>query len=291
MKTFIFTLLICSSAFAYFGFGFDRLFSNPLALSSLDGINESDEGFSNTRSMVFDGAADPNNEYVNVIHAGSLDLLIKMTVSCWVKRAGAGKIQIFANSWTNNGSAENKWAMEFNASDRFKIFLSVDGVASNGKVYTESAVVNPISAGTWAHVAFALDGDLAQADQMVMYVNGAEATVTKSQDDDTTSLNSINSPVRFGEFSEFAVASNPYEGNIDECSIWSAKLTDSEINEIYNGSEPADLLLHSQAAALEGWWRFGDDDDTITNIIDNSTNNKPGVHANMEAADIVADVP
>ena len=65
------------------------------------------------------------------------------------------------------------------------------------------------------------------------------------------------------------------EGNLDDMAFWDVALTDAEVLEIWNGTQaagstdgtPNNLLSHSKAANLKGWWRFEN------NFADSSGNN------------------
>jgi hypothetical protein len=62
----------------------------------------------------------------------------------------------------------------------------------------------------------------------------------------------------------------------------------SEITDIYNGGTPTDLSL--LATPPISWWRNGDGD-TYPTITDNGSGGNNGTMTNMDAGDIVTDVP
>ena len=80
-----------------------------------------------------------------------------------------------------------------------------------------------------------------------------------------------------------------FNGRLDELSIWNKILSQSEINEVYNGGSPADLGAHSATDNLSHWWAMGDAD-----IFPTITDKKGGSDANMvnmTEGDFVSDTP
>jgi len=72
---------------------------------------------------------------------------------------------------------------------------------------------------------------------------------------------SNTSPVTIGD--RFASGSEPFEGDIDDLSIWNRALTSSEINDIYTGTSPIGLTNNS---GLLAYYDFEDTGNTLTNI-------------------------
>jgi hypothetical protein len=91
------------------------------------------------------------------------------------------------------------------------------------------------------------------------------------------------------------VGTFPWAGNIDNSSMWNVELTSSDVTELYNAGKPMDPTLHSREVSSPGslisWWRMGDaSGDVFPTIVDNVASND-GTLINMEASDIVEDVP
>ena len=64
------------------------------------------------------------------------------------------------------------------------------------------------------------------------------------------------------------------QGDIDEFSVWSKALNNSDASEIYNSGVTTNLNVHSQSANLTHWWRMGDDpSDTDVLLIDQKGSN------------------
>ena len=122
---------------------------------------------------------------------------------------------------------------------------------------------------------------------VVLYINGAVDPPTVFAD---TLAGSILTAEPFRVGSRGGPQPNPWNGNLDEVAVWDAVLTLAEIAAVYNAGVPADLLLHSRAANLVGWWRMGDGD-TFPTLQDSSVSGFDGTMINMEVGDIVADVP
>lgn len=241
-------------------------------------FNESvSAAISNTLSVAFDGV----NDYVNIPDHSSLDIQNNLTVSVWLK--GTGRQFDAAVSRYEGIAGKNLWFIRkpFTPSPYNLIEVNLYDGTNIQKLYKSSAIFFD---GTWKHFAFTFASNV-----LKIYVNGAEDTgVDKAQDGTLNSWPSTSMNHAIG--SMVNGASSPYVGNIDEVSIWNAELSAAQIAEIYNSGVPTNLNAHSASANLQGWWRMGDGDTFLT-LIDNSSNTNNGTMTNMDAGDIVADVP
>ncbi|WP_281684551.1 thiamine pyrophosphate-binding protein, partial [Thalassobaculum salexigens] len=93
-------------------------------------------------------------------------------------------------------------------------------------------------------------------------IDGANETLTVETDNLSTSMVATEPFKLSGQY-------RPWDGNLDECSVWDKELSAAEVASIASG--PSNLLSHSAAANLVGWWRMGDGD-TFPTLTDNSTN-------------------
>ena len=78
---------------------------------------------------------------------------------------------------------------------------------------------------------------------------------------------------------------NPLGGLVDEVALWKTDET-SSVENIYNLGTPNDLTSLNPIS----WWRMGDGD-TYPTITDNGSGGNDGTMTNMDAGDIVSDVP
>lgn len=76
----------------------------------------------------------------------------------------------------------------------------------------------------------------------------------------------------------------------DENNLWNTSMNQSEIDDFYNSGNALDLLTHSKAANLVGWWRMGDGATfgTQWTVPDASTNNNTGTSIAMVLGSRVA---
>jgi hypothetical protein len=151
---------------------------------------------------------------------------------------------------------------------------------------TDSIYNANLMKGNWHHVAFTWDTGSTYTYNSTTYngvlklyldgvlVNEGVSTIPSNNSTGTaTGLNGFDSgtvldTIRIG--AQFN-ANQSIDALIDEWSIFSSTLTDSDISDIYNSGAPADL---SGYATLIGWWRFED------NTNDSSSNSNSGTLVN-----------
>lgn len=141
--------------------------------------------------------------------------------------------------------------------------------------YISSSGAN-INDNTWHHLCAVVDGV-----NRTLYIDGVNVSF------DTIGNIAIDNNTDNFTIGGFAsgYSSLFYNGSIDEASVWTKALTQSDITEIYNNGEPNDLTTHSSWNNCTGWWKLGDND-TYPSITDNKNNND-GNMINMESDDFV----
>ena len=238
----------------------------------------------NTKSILVDGV----NELMSVANDASIDFdgTGAFTISNWLKKIGgttqtpwgklaAGTLVGYANNMTNAGAT---------------VFLiQAFGSLELRKTFTFDITLD----ANWHHHVVTYDGSQDEAG-CKYYVDGVEQTTTvigfntlAASISNTAALGLGGVPTLVGTF--------PWAGNIDNSSIWGAELTSAQVTELYNAGKPMDPTLHSLEVASPGslisWWRMGDaSGDVFPTIVDNVGSND-GTLTNMEAGDIVEDVP
>ena len=96
-------------------------------------------------------------------------------------------------------------------------------------------------AGEWNHFIGLYNGA-----EVKLYVNGNTTPVSNTGATGTIQTTTTNVKVGSSDYNEHL------EGGVDEVAIWNRALTDSEIEQVYNGGAPSDLTSLSPLH----WWRF-----------------------------------
>ncbi|KKN74678.1 hypothetical protein LCGC14_0388800 [marine sediment metagenome] len=240
------------------------------------GVLIGDNGLINNLSTLFDGV----DERVDIPDDASLDFerTDPFSVSHWVQYTAVAGLQITSSK--RSVALTEGWATH--SSNGLLIFL----FAANGG--TESIQIrstNSITDTNWHNLIFTYDGSSTAAGANI-YIDGVQETRVVITDTLASSILNNNS-------FKLAVDGNntfPFNGNQDENSVWKKELSTSEATELYNGGKPTNLLTHSAASDLVGWWRMGDDD-TFPTLTDNSTNTNNGTVINGLPGDFVNDTP
>tara|TARA_B100000900_G_scaffold384694_1_gene373740 strand:- start:1272 stop:2045 length:774 start_codon:yes stop_codon:yes gene_type:complete len=229
--------------------------------------------FSNTKSVRFDGV-DDRVEINNTLGSGYAEISISTWVNYNNNVATSNQYHpIVAKIGPSFGHsfqlANMRSGSSSNAGELYFTVLTPDGS------FTAFSGVVP-SQNVWINVVGTYDGS-----NVKIYIDG----VLKGTASATGNINSNTEPLMLGDagyggFSQF------FNGAIDEVSIYSRGLTQSEVTSIYNGGAPNDV---SSISNIEAWWRMGDGD-TFPTLTDNIGSNN-GTMVNMTSGNIVSDVP
>jgi len=235
-------------------------------------LNVQSPSFTNTKSVRFDGV-DDRVEVNNTLGNGFSEL----SISTWVNYNNnvatsnqyhpiVAKVGSFGNSFLlrnmRSGSSSNAGELHFMV------------LTPNGGFTAFSGVVP--SQNVWINVIGTYDGS-----NVKIYIDG----VLKGTASATGNINTNNTILFLGD-SGLGGFSHVFNGEIDEVSIYSRGLTQSEVTSIYNGGVPNDV---SSISNIEAWWRMGDGD-TFPTLTDNIGSNN-GTMTNMTSGNIVTDVP
>lgn len=213
--------------------------------------------FSDTKCISF---ASASSQYLTVNNDASLNITGNLSISAWIKCSAAADAMGIVNK-ADYGTTTRQYYMfvDFAPNQtKFGAIVSKDGAVT--KYYRTSAAV---ATGAWVHVAFTYSS--AGNGTLKLYVNGAEDSVSVSNNNMSTLTTSTN-PLLIGAIQGNGVPGYYMNGKIDEVSIWSATLSATDITNIYNSGHPADLSLHAQYANLVSWWRMGDLTDAISSF-------------------------
>ena len=143
------------------------------------------------------------------------------------------------------------------------------------------ASVSTVNDGNWHHVAFTIDDDA-----WVLYIDGssnASGTFSTATGDCSVATTTSNFVIGARTTNTGGISS-PFDGEIDDVSIYNTTLSSSDITDIYNSGYPKD---ESERSGLVGYWKMGDGD-TYPTLTDNSTNSNDGTMTNMASDDFVA---
>ena len=252
--------------------------------------------FSNLYSINFDGVDD----YVDCGDVLHNDGQTPMTLSAWVNistPASHTRIYTIASKKKTRMAplyAMRGWDIGFitSGAQQNRLQFRIVGVDSGGSgigTIQKKGLGLPFVDGLWHHVVVTYDGS-ESASGVKFYVDGVEDTLTQTLIDNLSG-NSVNDPTV-----DFKIATAPryggndfYNGNIDELAIWNTALTSSDITDIYNLGNPADLTSLSPVS----WWRMGDPNGQASypTITDDGSASNDGTMTNMIATDIETDVP
>lgn len=207
------------------------------------------------------------SDYVIVPHAANLDFDFdeQFSISAWVFPLGLNSYQAIWYKKSGVGISIQYYGGSGGATydPRGVIQILFDGTTGLFEVYPGGLGVAAIPYGEWFHFVMTHDGT--DATGIKCYINGQEMPVWVRYNftfpGGDTMKNSAD--VWLGRGAAY------WLGNQDEVSAWSKELTQAEVTELYNDGDPTNLLNHSAAANLVGWWQMGDgpgNDGTMTNM-------------------------
>jgi len=209
--------------------------------------------FSNLQSLEFDGVDD----YVNCGNGASLQFSNTLSVSCWVKTSTSSK-GILAIRVGNTPTQE-----------AFSLTSSGEIRMNN---FTRLTANTSILDNNYHHIVVTYNTLLA-TNNLKIYIDGI---LDNSVNRNVVIQGSGTNYLIIGEYR----ASNFFNGNIDEVSVFNSELSSSDVTSIYNSGVPNDI---SSISGLVSWWRFegtgttatdsgsGGNDGTLTNGVTRSS--------------------
>ena len=229
--------------------------------------------FSNTKSLAFDGV----DEYVDCGNISALNGVTEATWMGWFKRDASGSYYLIS-TWGVTGSTRQFSVIQ--TPTQLTVFMALGGFGNQRTMFTNTTLT--FTTGVWYHLAFVYnEAEVSNADKMKVYING----VLQANQSAGNAINYINPSTASFEIGKLGgYTTNEFNGNIDEVAIFTSALTSEQINTI--ATAPSDLSIYNPIA----WYRNGDGD-TFPTIADNGSGGNNGTMINMEAGDIVNDVP
>jgi hypothetical protein len=179
-------------------------------------------------------ALDGVNDYVNL--GDNLDIrLSSWTYNFWINMDTINRY----NSILTKSTAPNNWERWwFIVDNNNKLVFHLQNGTNNATNRKFFISTQSLSASTWYMVTIVLD----RTDKAYMYINGTPETIVSTDGNGTSITNELSSWSAFdfnryfncciGAFYDVAV---PFDGIIDEGSIFNTVKTSTEITELYNG--------------------------------------------------------
>ena len=192
------------------------------------------------------------------------------SISCWIDGRVSGTNTIYTN---DGGSSDPGWHIQFDSSGRFKIkagsvsHQTTTSVRTGGIYDREFGFINAV---------FTYDGSGNRTGWKV-YSNGTKDPYTSFTSSSISSIaSSATIKIGAGTSSGASNTDYVYYSTVHNVSMWSKELTASEVHEIYDGQGGApgagNLLEHSAASNLVGWWLASHPSDSNSTIYDSSAN-------------------
>lgn len=201
----------------------------------------------------------------------------------WMKCTGGGGDQAILSKYKFNYNQDG-WAVIKDQKERM-VFLISQGWYPVSRARTNN---NQVTLNTWQHWVITRPGTN-DPDDVKFYRNGSLLTTNNVDDSGPTDM--LSSAV-------FCIGSGNdledyFEGFLDEITIWEKELSQTEVNELYNGGVTWNINNHTAASLyLKGWYRCGDADN-YPSFVDVSTNGYgySGFMENMGTSNFSTDVP
>jgi hypothetical protein len=221
-------------------------------------------------SVLFDVS---QNQYIEASSSSYLDFdgLSPFSISAWVKPTsytGPGSSAIIFGK--SDGSPDWKgYALYFHTVvgglyTKLGMAFRNDNYPSNRLILEASLGTGGpggtaiIPTGQWSHVVIVFENQ----STAYLYVDGVAITLTTV----VANLTSSMSNTSVFQMGDGLGVGYPYDGQVDDTSVWDIALSLSEVQEIFNSGSPGDLSTHSQNAQLTNWWQMGHANDSFSNL-------------------------
>ena len=215
--------------------------------------------FSNTKSIELDGIDD----YVDVGDVTSFNNTSTFTYSGWYKQTSLDVASFMFGSYVdaNNWIAIYTWSNGIN-------YVAIRKLGTT--YYTSFDYSTVVTAGQWFHFVAVYDGNLSGNDKVKLYFDGVLVTLSYIG----TMPTSIGVGVNLTNIGKADNFTQTWNGSIDEVSVFSTALSQTNVTAIYNLGTPTDI---SAMSGLVSWWRF---EGTGTTATDSGTGGNDGTLEN-----------
>lgn len=241
--------------------------------------------FSNNYSIDFDGV----DEYIDlgIVDDFNFENDDTFSVSAWVKVSNTATTRCIVSRVGNEDSRLAGWFLSVNTAERIQFGLGRDFSGGNSRILRTTDTA--ISTGSWVHVCMTYDGSVDKSGVNI-YINGTAETTWNQDIDNLSSMQSTTTTTINSLIGARDNASQYFDGQIDELSVWDKELSSAEVTELYNSGTPTNLKVHSANANLVSWYKMGDRGGVLGTIPDEVGSND-GTPTNLEASDIKLDTP
>ena len=165
-------------------------------------------------SYLFDGS----NDYIDVNHTDSLDIILQLTIAVWIRHTANTGRDFIVTKRSGTGLPFN-YGIELNLNNLE--FWTFDGDGFFGAISDVSSDLNK-----WNHWAVTYNEG-----NVTLYKNGTR--VTHSLFEGTNFPKILNTNTQNVSIGGSNVGGNVFDGDIDEVIIWNRSLTASEIFDMY----------------------------------------------------------
>lgn len=221
--------------------------------------------FTNNYSLKLDGV----NDYIDLGDVFNYEKTKDWTWSFWMKPTSMA-----ANHTLYCRKTAGSVGISIQVLSNGRILIDLRNTNATNQLSVQGPTGNILN-DTYYNIIVTYDGSSTPAG-IKCYINGTSIVLSTVTNNLTGSIVSNGATATFGA----TVGSTFLAGYLDEVSHWNRVLTQSEVDSIYNSGAVSNLLSHSAASVLLGWWRMGDDLDTYPVIID-TKGGKNGSMTNM----------
>ncbi|WP_198000894.1 CARDB domain-containing protein [Gimesia fumaroli] len=202
------------------------------------------ETYASTSAVKLDG----KNDYIDLGNDASLQLAHEQTVSFWVKPANGNALQKIISK--GDGLNSYSWTIGVN-NGHIHFGMSENGKAGSPGKSSSFQSIETIPVDQVSHVVWSFNRGVNR-----VFINGVEVELklNTQRNGGAQAIYTGNNSVQIGKEALGNRYLRHFEGEVDEVSIWSTELTESDIQEIYNHGIPGNLLSHSREASLVSWW-------------------------------------
>jgi hypothetical protein len=234
------------------------------------------------KSIEFDGV----DEGINFGSNFALERTNSWTFSAWVKFSA---FSAFPHLWGKEQASGQYQGYHLGTrviSGNRVLYCQVIG--TNGTFFEVQGSTNLVT-GVWYHIVWTYDGSSTAAGSK-FYVNQVLETPTVPQ-------NNLNASILCGE--ECGIGYLPGQGlylaaRMDQVAISTTTPLDAtQVGQLAASGHPADLSQLSFYSSFTNWYWFGESPDSLTTIggVTDQIGSIHGTALNMEAGDIVAEIP
>jgi len=239
-------------------------------------------GITYSLSTLLDGV----DESITFTHNAAYDFDVQtedFTLSIWFKWAGTVQNHYLFSKVT---APVRGYGFAYNSTDKVDFWVS-NASAGGKQVFARTTVAIGNSAGEWHLFTAGVDGTTVST--VTIWVDTSSKALSVITDGLGSNPTDSGEPLNIGMW-----AGSFVEGNVLQGMIFNKKLSQAEVEEIYNSGTALDPTTLSFSANLVHAPPLGHAPDSATDADgyqDLSTTSEEGSGVNLEAGDIEADVP